>query len=118
MPFSSRISAVVAHLWLLLAQLSAHSLASLPVLKRQDASLPSLAGSQILQNPFPYDFPILTNPSDPARNPFPMPPCNGVTLEEATIDQLQDYMENGRLTSVQIVTCYMQRMFQVDGYTK
>ncbi|KAI4092486.1 MAG: hypothetical protein L6R37_007563 [Teloschistes peruensis] len=40
--------------------------------------------------------------------------CNGIRLEEATIDQLQHYMEKRRLTSVQIVECYLQRLFQVE----
>lgn len=44
---------------------------------------------------------------------FPMPLCNGVRLEEASVDQLQDYMKKRRLTSVQIVECYLQRLFQV-----
>ncbi|KAI9688459.1 MAG: hypothetical protein M1822_001408 [Bathelium mastoideum] len=42
--------------------------------------------------------------------------CNGHTVEEATIDQLQDYMSHGTLTSVQLVTCYLQRVLQINGY--
>ena len=49
---------------------------------------------------------------------FPIPSCGGITLEEATIDELQAYMTNGRLTSVQITTCYLQRLYQVEGYIK
>ncbi|MCJ1464114.1 hypothetical protein MMC07_002727 [Pseudocyphellaria aurata] len=47
-----------------------------------------------------------------------MPKCNGVTLEEATIDQLQDAMNTGQLTTQQIVLCYMQRIYQTDMYLK
>lgn len=45
-----------------------------------------------------------------------MPPCNGITLEEATIDQLQNYMAAGNLTSVQIALCYVQRIWQTNFY--
>ncbi|KAK8103216.1 hypothetical protein PG984_016362 [Apiospora sp. TS-2023a] len=47
---------------------------------------------------------------------FPMPPCGGFQLEEATIDQMQAAMENGTLTSVQLVTCYMMRTYQTQEY--
>ena len=74
----------------------------------------SLAISQILGSPSPYDFPALADPA----NLFPMPPCNGITLEEATIDQLQAAMNSCKLTSVQLVMCYMTRISQTDGYIK
>ena len=74
----------------------------------------SLAISQILGSPSPFDFPAL---SDPA-NLFPMPPCNGITLEEATIDQLQDAMSSGKLTTGQLAMCYITRISQTDGYIK
>ena len=47
-----------------------------------------------------------------------MPSCYGFTLEEATIDQMQDAMSSGKLTSVQLVTCYMKRIYQTDQYIK
>lgn len=67
-----------------------------------------------LQHPFPFYFP----PQDVADTPglFPMPACKGLTIEEATIDQLQDYMHTGRLTSVELFRCYLRRLRQVDGY--
>lgn len=71
--------------------------------------------SETSQEPFPYVFP------DFARNSadwFPMPDCNGVVLEEATIDELQDAMRGGQLTSVTIVMCYLQRIYQTDEYIK
>ena len=74
----------------------------------------ALAASEILLDPFPYYFPDQNEPA----NLFPMPPCNGITLEEATIDQLQDYMSQGKLTSVQLVMCYMQRELQTKEYIK
>ena len=67
-----------------------------------------------LQQPFPYYFP----PQDAAESAalFPMPACQGVTLEEATIDQLQSHMSNGTLTSVVLLKCYLRRVRQVDEY--
>ena len=49
---------------------------------------------------------------------FPMPSCYGFTLEEATIDQMQAAMSRGKLTSQQLVMCYMQRIYQTDQYIK
>lgn len=71
-----------------------------------------LAAVQVLNAPFPYEFPK----EDNQVNLFPMPTCNGVTLEEATIDQLQDAMNTGLLTTSQIVLCYVQRIYQTDMY--
>ncbi|KAM3164064.1 Amidase domain-containing protein [Lachancea thermotolerans] len=47
---------------------------------------------------------------------FPMETCLGVTLEYATIDQLQDYLNKGSLTSQDLVRCYIERVFQVNPY--
>ena len=49
---------------------------------------------------------------------FPMPDCNGVALEEATVDALQDAMNKGHLTSTMLAMCYMQRVHQTNGYIK
>ena len=70
--------------------------------------------SQVVNNVFSYEFP---NEND-LVNLFPMAPCQDLTLEEASIEMLQEYMSQGRLTSVQIVMCYIQRAFQVDEYVK
>jgi amidase len=72
--------------------------------------------TQTLDTPFPYNFPNQNDAETPAL--FSMPPCNGITLEEATIDQLQDYMSQGLLTSVQLALCYLQRHWQTDDYIK
>ena len=77
-----------------------------------------LVESQDLSSPFPYEFPLLGNVSELDAARFPMPQCKGLTLEEATIDQLQDSMGSGYLTSVQIAMCYLQRIYQVDPYIK
>lgn len=73
----------------------------------------SVATGQLLADAFPYEFPDLS-----AVSRFPMESCHGVTLEEATVDQLQDYMARGILSSVKIVECYLKRRLQVDQYLK
>jgi len=45
-----------------------------------------------------------------------MPLCNGIALEEASMDFLQDAMRSGILTSSQIASCYLQRIYQTDSY--
>ena len=63
-----------------------------------------------------FYFPLAENANSSAL--FPMPVCNGLELEEATIDQLQNAMSQGGLTAVQLTTCYLQRIYQVDKYIK
>ena len=76
---------------------------------------PNFATAEMLTTPFPYYFPNL---GQSATDLFPMPDCNGFVLEEATIDQLQDVMGKGQLTSLQIAVCYLQRIQQTDEYIK
>jgi amidase len=64
----------------------------------------------------PPVFPLQETPD--TSNLFPMAPCGGFKLEEATIDEMQTAMQNGALTSVQLVTCYLLRALQVDEYIK
>ena len=73
------------------------------------------ANGQILQNPFPYYFP--QENASPAQL-FAIPLCNGLKIEEATIDTLQSFLANGSLTSVQLVSCYIQRSYQTAEYIK
>lgn len=47
---------------------------------------------------------------------FPMSPCGKFRLEEATIDQMQQAMTNGTLTSQQLVMCYITRTYQTNSY--
>ncbi|KAI9814264.1 MAG: hypothetical protein M1827_003430 [Pycnora praestabilis] len=72
--------------------------------------------AQDLVMPYPYEFPVLANRTDTGSGSFPMLMCNNITLEEATIDQVQDAMSSGRLTTSQLVQCYLQRISQVDEY--
>ena len=74
-----------------------------------------LAASEILNDPYPYYFPQL---NADASHLFPMPLCHGFQLEEATIDQIQAALAHGRLTSEQLVTCYLTRNYQVAEYIK
>lgn len=77
-----------------------------------------LIESQDLEIPYPYEFPLLQNGSMADSGQFPMPKCHGFTLEEATIDQLQYALSRSKLTSVQLVFCYMQRIYQTDEYIR
>ena len=76
---------------------------------------PNTTTAETLATPFTYYFPKL---GQSAADLFPMPDCNGFVLEEATIDQLQDAMGKGQLTSLQIALCYLQRIQQTDEYIK
>ena len=68
----------------------------------------------LLQQPYPYYFPPQNEANSTAL--FPMPTCQGISLEEATVDQLSGYMSDGLLTSTQILRCYLKRVHQVDEY--
>ncbi len=74
--------------------------------------------NQDLETPYPYEFPVLREGSQADSGQFPMPLCHGFKLEEASIEQLQHALSNGTLTSVQIVLCYMQRIYQTDQYVR
>lgn len=74
--------------------------------------------NQELESPYPYEFPVLQNGSLADSGQFPMPLCHGFQLEEATIDQLQQVLSNGTLTSVKLAMCYMKRIYQTDGYIR
>ena len=67
----------------------------------------------------PSFFPLEQNQT-PQGNPdlFPMSDCFGFKLEEASIDEMQAAMKSGKLTSVQLVTCYLMRNYQTASYIK
>lgn len=85
---------------------------------KPDFNVTDIIGAQLLESPTPYDFPILQNGSLADSGQFPMPLCDGFKLEEASIDQLQSALSNGTLTSVQIVMCYLERIYQTDEYIR
>ncbi|CAG8897638.1 unnamed protein product [Penicillium egyptiacum] len=72
-----------------------------------------LVDSQILTDPYRYDFPRLGG--DGARQ-FAMRPCHGFKLEEATVDQIQAELQVGNFTGVQLLECYMDRVYQTQPY--
>ncbi|OJJ45870.1 hypothetical protein ASPZODRAFT_537867 [Penicilliopsis zonata CBS 506.65] len=73
----------------------------------------SFLSSQLDLDPYPYDFPVLgANGSDL----FPMRLCNGFKLEEASIDDIQAQIEAGTFTGVQLLQCYLERIYQVQPY--
>lgn len=74
--------------------------------------------TQNLDSPYPYEFPPLQTGSLADSGQFPMPLCHGFKLEEASIDQLQHELSQNRLTTVKLVMCYLQRILQVDDYTR
>ena len=84
------------------------------VAPRYSINASDLVSSQDLESPFPYYFPDQRD----VENLFPMPDCDGVVLEEATVDALQDAMNKGHLTSTKLAMCYMQRVHQTNGYIK
>lgn len=75
----------------------------------------SLVESQILTNPYQYDFPRL---GASGAKQFPMRRCHGFKLEEATVDQIQERLENGTFTSVELLECYLDRVHQTQPYLK
>lgn len=76
----------------------------------------SPASSQVLASPFPYVFPeqkyIGTNQL------FPMPLCNGIPLEEASIDEIRLALTIRKLNVTTLAGCYIDRINQVDRYVK
>ncbi|KAF2159131.1 hypothetical protein M409DRAFT_61084 [Zasmidium cellare ATCC 36951] len=77
------------------------------------ANFSAFVDSQVLTNPFPYYYP---QENATAAQLFAMPACKGVVIEDATLDELQQYLSNGTLTSVDLVHCYQQRSFQTGEY--
>ncbi|KAG9243091.1 amidase signature domain-containing protein [Calycina marina] len=77
-----------------------------------------LVASQLLTDPYPYEFPVLQSGINANSGSFPMPSCNGFTLEEATIDSMQEALSTGQLTTVSLALCYLQRVYQVDPYIR
>ncbi|KAI5287217.1 hypothetical protein KEM54_006152 [Ascosphaera aggregata] len=77
------------------------------------AAADDLVDSQILNDPYPYHFPKL---GTEGSGLFPMQTCNGFKLEEASIDVIQGQFKSGKLTTVQLVNCYLDRIVQTKQY--
>ncbi|TKA73433.1 hypothetical protein B0A49_06852 [Cryomyces minteri] len=117
-PNFSRLAAVAAF-----GAAAANALSSLPDIFNVSGAKPNNVAVQLtvnandvqtLDSPYPYYFPQTTPAGTSAL--FPMPKCRGVQLEEASIDSLQKAMDTGRLTSVQLCLCYLQRIYQTQDY--
>jgi amidase len=80
-----------------------------------DVGIDALVMSQVLTDPYAYDFPRLNTDG---ADLFPMRPCKGHQLLEASIDDLQELLSAGELTSVDLLQCYLERIYQTDSYLK
>jgi amidase len=79
-------------------------------------ALPILANFTDASMPLDSVFPLQQNAGTTGL--FPMALCNGFKLEEATIDQMQQALNRSQLNSQQLVTCYLQRIYQTHDYIK
>ncbi|KAJ5140185.1 hypothetical protein N7448_003593 [Penicillium atrosanguineum] len=73
----------------------------------------TLVASQILTDPYAFDFPRL---GSPGASLFPMRHCHGFKLEEASVDDIQERLTNGPFNSVQLLECYLDRIYQTQPY--
>lgn len=62
-----------------------------------------------------YDFPV---PLENGSALFPMRKCRGHQLEESSIDGLQALLHSRTLSSVDLVYCYQERIYQTSSYLK
>lgn len=75
----------------------------------------SLGSNYTRDSQLAYDFLIAgKNGSDM----FPMRPCRGFQLEEASIDDIQNLLTSRALSSVDLVFCYLDRIYQTSSYLK
>lgn len=81
-------------------------------------SISQLRGAQLLDHDFLYRYPLGNITVNAVATLNTLDLCNGVVIEEATIDQLQRNMVEGKLSSVQLTTCCLNRVFQVERYIK
>ncbi|GAW18632.1 hypothetical protein ANO14919_081110 [Xylariales sp. No.14919] len=47
-----------------------------------------------------------------------MPLCNGVDIEDASISQLQQWLQGGRFTATDLTECYLERTRRLNGVLK
>lgn len=92
----------------LLAAASFLGLATLT--RRNEVSSLDTPNSQLI-----YEFPI---PGNNGSALFPMRPCRGFQLEEASIDDIQGLLTSRALSSVDLVSCYLERVYQTSSYLK
>ncbi|KAK8061838.1 hypothetical protein PG994_008204 [Apiospora phragmitis] len=49
-------------------------------------------------------------------DPFPLPKCKGIEIADLPVEALQELMTDGRLTSRDLVECYLARIEQTNNY--
>jgi len=77
----------------------------------------SLCATPAVQPLFSYNPNLLPDQENAGTEDlFPMADCAGFKLEEATFDEMREAMEDGDLTSVQLVSCYLTRTYQTQEY--
>lgn len=91
------------------------ALAGSAVASKHEPEVDSLVASQTLTDPFAFDFPRL---GAPGASLFPMRRCHGFKLEEASVNEIQKQLSNGTFTTVQLLECYLDRIFQTQPYLK
>lgn len=82
------------------------------------ATFSSDPGSPLLSHDFLFRYPLDNVTVNAVETLNTLNLCNGVVIEEATIDQLQAFMALGKLTSVQLTTCCINRVFHVERFIK
>ena len=75
-------------------------------------------GSPLLSHDFLFRYPLDNVTVNVVETLNTLNLCNGVVIEEATIDQLQGFMADGKLSSVQLTICCINRVFQVERFIK
>ena len=81
-------------------------------------NISQIPASQLLSHDFLYRYPLENVSVNAVMTLNTLDLCNGIDIEEATIDQLQANMMEEKLSSVQLTTCYMNRVFQIEKYIK
>ncbi|KAL8767687.1 MAG: hypothetical protein Q9209_005867 [Squamulea sp. 1 TL-2023] len=93
-----------------------HTSLAPPLIVNKTLRVGNAHGLQLLDHEFLIRYPLENVTVNAAEKLNTLDLCNDVVIEEATIDQLQNYMSEGKLTSVQLTACYINRVFQVEGF--
>ncbi|KAG9249759.1 amidase signature domain-containing protein [Emericellopsis atlantica] len=89
----------------------------LSLLALQGLALQALGAGRDPNPPFSFNpnlLPLQENAG--TEGLFPMADCVGFKLEEATINDMRQALEDGQLTSVELVACYLTRTYQTQEY--
>ncbi|KAF7193675.1 putative amidase [Pseudocercospora fuligena] len=61
---------------------------------------------------------VLASAETNSTNPFPVLPCHGIDMKDVTVSTLQSHLASGRLTSVQLCQCYIDRISLTNPYLR